>query len=409
MRKTSLMPNFTEDPMYEIDLQDMKTIYDVYERQLAIQIEDYCNRKKRLHAALVPVTILLRIIIELTEQAKQLPIIIQLTSPITIVGDLHGHLPDLLKIIQMNGSPGTKKYLFLGDTINQGQFSLETLSLILVMKILWPENVFLIRGSAEFRDVCKVEGFFREIISSYDNQRLIIPFTQLFANLPIAATIDNKFFCVNGGIGPNIPDLDAIGAIRKPIHTFNSLPLIELLLSDPTDALPMFLPISRGLGNLFGNEATEKFLKTTKFSMIIRSHSVVEEGFKIMFNDRLISVFSASKFCNQSKNSGGYVVINNGQPQCFSFPPLEFLTRDDVLTIPSTSETSYVLPSQVSFLNPLTPIRRCSQTMQRIPIKNEMPISNTSSFHASSRNFQQSPARRGSLSTRTASKMVLNF
>ena len=87
------------------------------------------------------------------------PILLELEAPIKIVGDIHGQYYDFLKVLDIGGSPATNKYLFLGDYVDRGAFSIEVLLLVLAIKINFPDNVLLLRGNHECRQMTSYFNF----------------------------------------------------------------------------------------------------------------------------------------------------------------------------------------------------------------------------------------------------------
>ena len=401
-----------------VNPKDLESIFHYYETIMSTQMNEYCSRKRRFRIPLIPLPILEQIIKSATFIFSNEETVLSIESPIVIVGDIKGHITDLLRIIQKNGLPTHKKYLFLGNIVNFGEFSIESMSLVLVMKLLWPENVFIIRGNCEFRECCINEELFKEIDIIYEkNNKLGQLFCNMFVNMPLAATIDGDILCVSGGIGPNIADIEAITNIRRPLYSFNSPAVAELFWSDPTEALPMYLPSTRGYGNIFGKEALEFFLKNIKFKMLIRGHQYIEERAKKMLNDQLISIFSASSFCNQYNNKAGCVIIdkntNNEYIRLTSYEPLGYLTRKDVVFMPSQSDTTFIIPSHLTLINSPPSsfksgpnqsfVRQSMSTGLRLT-SNGSPSCQSSPDHAK----KHSKRPRLSITNKTVSRMVLH-
>lgn len=119
------------------------------------------------------------VLIAICEQSRQIfrndPIILNIKGECIVVGDIHGHIIDLYRIFRTFDLPPKTTYLFLGDIVDRGGFSLETITLILVLKILFPNHIYIIRGNHEFDyNLCadKMEGIsnslYSEILHSYD-------------------------------------------------------------------------------------------------------------------------------------------------------------------------------------------------------------------------------------------------
>lgn len=129
--------------------------------------------------------------------------ILFLEDPITIVGDIHGQFYDLATILKIGGVPENNRYIFLGDYVDRGEFSVEVLILLLSLKLCFPNNIFLLRGNHETREMTNRYSYFAECMYKYDQEVFQVSM-ELFDNLPIAAIVNKKFFLVHGGISPKI-------------------------------------------------------------------------------------------------------------------------------------------------------------------------------------------------------------
>merc|ERR1711971_519520 len=138
----------------------------------------------------------------------QQPILLELEAPLKICGDIHGQYTDLLRLFEYGGFPPEANYLFLGDYVDRGKQSLETICLLLAYKIKYPENFFLLRGNHECASINRIYGFYDECKRRY-NIKLWKTFTDCFNCLPIAALIDEKILCMHGGLSPTFVDLNS--------------------------------------------------------------------------------------------------------------------------------------------------------------------------------------------------------
>ncbi|RID70790.1 hypothetical protein BRARA_C02774 [Brassica rapa] len=251
--------------------------------------------------------------------------VLQLKAPIKVFGDLHGQFGDLMRLFDEYGFPSTAgdityiDYLFLGDYVDRGQHSLETITLLLALKIEYPENFHLIRGNHEAADINALFGFRLECIERMGESDGIwawTRFNQLFNHLPLAALIENKIICMHGGIGRSISTVEQIEKIERPITMdAGSLVLMDLLWSDPTenDSIEGLRPNARGPGLVtFGPDRVTEFCKKNKLQLIIRAHECVMDGFERFAQGQLITLFSATNYCGTANNAGAILVVGRG-------------------------------------------------------------------------------------------------
>ena len=132
-----------------------------------------------------------------------------------VVGDMHGHFYDLLRTFEYRGFPPESNYIFLGNYVDHGKQSLETISLLLAYKIKYPENFFLLRGNHETGSISRTHGFYDECKRRY-NIRLWQTFIDVFNCMPVAAIVDEKIFCCHGGLSPDLNSMEQIRRIMRP-------------------------------------------------------------------------------------------------------------------------------------------------------------------------------------------------
>ena len=138
-----------------------------------------------------------------------------LSSPIVVCGDIHGQFPDLLELLKVGGDPRSTKYLFIGDFVDRGFYSVETLMLLLALKVENPKSICLVRGNHESRAITQVYGFYDEVLRKFGSPTVWRYCTELFDYLPLAATIDGHIFCVHGGLSPQVNYIDDIRSIDR--------------------------------------------------------------------------------------------------------------------------------------------------------------------------------------------------
>jgi serine/threonine-protein phosphatase PP1 catalytic subunit len=220
------------------------------------------------------------------------PALLELTPPVKVVGDVHGQYTDLIRMFEMCGFPPAANFLFLGDYVDRGKQSLETILLLLCYKLKYPENFFLLRGNHECANVTRVYGFYDEC-KRRCNIKIWKTFIDTFNTLPIAAIVAGKIFCVHGGLSPSLSHMDDIRQIVRPTDVPDFGLLNDLLWSDPADIEADWEPNERGVSYCFGKKVIMEFLQRHDFDLVCRAHMVVEDGYEF-FDDRiLVTVFSA--------------------------------------------------------------------------------------------------------------------
>jgi diadenosine tetraphosphatase ApaH/serine/threonine PP2A family protein phosphatase len=250
--------------------------------------------------------------------------VISLASPITVCGDVHGQFYDLLYLLELAGPPPTTKYLFLGDYVDRGYFSMETFVLLLAYKLKYPNNIFLLRGNHECRQVNQMYGFYDEVVTRFGHPGLYSMCNELFDYLPIAALIDNKVFCVHGGLSPEIAAVEQLTTIDR-IHEIPSCGAIsDLCWSDPAEEGGMegWSTNQRGAGFLFGPKTVKAFCHNNGLTLIARAHQLAAEGFQWHFGTQklLVTVWSAPNYMYRCGNKASVMILGNElQPEFKQF------------------------------------------------------------------------------------------
>ncbi|KAJ3815966.1 Metallo-dependent phosphatase-like protein [Lentinula lateritia] len=237
------------------------------------------------------------------------PTLVELSPPVKIVGDVHGQYSDLIRLFEMCGFPPAANYLFLGDYVDRGKQSLETILLLLCYKIKYPENFFLLRGNHECANVTRVYGFYDEC-KRRCNIKTWKTFIDVFNCLPIAAIVASKIFCVHGGLSPSLHSMEDIKRIQRPTDVPDYGLLNDLLWSDPSDTALDWEDNERGVSYCFGKGIINEFLVRYDMDLICRAHMVVEDGYEF-WNDRtLVTVFSAPNYCGEFDNYGACMSVS---------------------------------------------------------------------------------------------------
>ena len=240
----------------------------------------------------------------------QQPTFLELESPLVVCGDIHGQYTDLLRLFELGGYPPESNYIFLGDYVDRGEQSIETICLLLAYKIKYDENFFLLRGNHECASINKIYGFFDECKRRYD-VKIWKLFTDLFNCLPIAGLIDDKILLVHGGLSPELKSLEQLKKIMRPTDVPEEGLLCDVLWSDPDNAIKEWGPNDRGTSVTFGQKVLKEFLEKNDLDLLCRAHQVVEEGYEFFSDDReLITVFSAPNYCGEFDNNGAIMIVD---------------------------------------------------------------------------------------------------
>lgn len=253
-------------------------------------------------------------LLALASQGRELllsqPILLELAAPVKICGDIHGQYYDLLRLFEYGGFPPEANYLFLGDYVDRGRQSLETIALLLVYKLKFPENFFLLRGNHEAAAINRFYGFYDECKRRY-SVKVWKAFCDCFNCLPIAAIIDDKIFCMHGGLSPELSNFEQIRRILRPADVPESGLLCDLLWSDPSSAVSGWGDNDeRGVSFLFSQTIISNFLRRHDLDLICRAHQVVEDGYEFFGNRQLVTIFSAPNYCGEFDNAGALMSVD---------------------------------------------------------------------------------------------------
>ncbi|CAK9439980.1 uncharacterized protein LODBEIA_P40800 [Lodderomyces beijingensis] len=243
------------------------------------------------------------------------PTLLRLSPPVKIVGDIHGQFHDLIRIFNCCGYPPHSNYLFLGDYVDRGEKSLETILLLLCYKIKYPENFFMLRGNHESANITKIYGFYDECKRRLKTPKLWKNFVDVFNSLPIAATINEKIFCVHGGLSPELESFKQIEDIKRPTDVPDRGLLADLLWSDPDASVKNFSLTNwpkndRGVSYCFGKKHVDYFCSKFKLELVVRGHMVVEDGYEFFNKRKLVTVFSAPNYCGEFNNFGAIMSVD---------------------------------------------------------------------------------------------------
>jgi|EP00029_Vermamoeba_vermiformis_P011171 serine/threonine-protein phosphatase 6 catalytic subunit len=239
------------------------------------------------------------------------PNVQEVAPPVIVCGDIHGQFHDLLELFRIGGEVPHSKYIFMGDYVDRGYFSVETFTYLLALKARHPDCITLLRGNHESRQITQVYGFYDECFQKYGSATPWKMFTQIFDLLNVAAVIGNKVFCVHGGLSPELKTIDQIRTIKRDQEIPIQGAYCDLMWSDPEE-IETWQVGPRGTGWLFGSRVVGHFLQHNGLDLMARAHQLVQEGYKFMFDQQLVTVWSAPNYCYRCGNVASIMTLDEG-------------------------------------------------------------------------------------------------
>jgi diadenosine tetraphosphatase ApaH/serine/threonine PP2A family protein phosphatase len=226
-----------------------------------------------------------------------------------VVGDLHGDLETLHRIINEFFREEFKTLIFLGDFVDRGAKQVEVVNVLFYYKKLLPDRIILIRGNHEDPIINRQYGFYDEVRLKFRKSREIFRlYNQAFSHLPLAAITWNKIFCVHGGIPDGLEEIREINLLPTKQEEISDPITKQLVWNDPKEFSKNFKQSSRGPGvKQFGREVFENFIERNQINGIIRSHEKFKNGFKSYFNEKLISIFSSQSYSKKVSTVVGVI------------------------------------------------------------------------------------------------------
>ena len=231
------------------------------------------------------------------------------SAPVTICGDVHGQFHDLLELFKIGGNCPDTNYLFMGDYVDRGYHSIETLCLLLLLKIRYPTRIYLTRGNHESTEITQLYGFYDECVQKFGNANVWKMFTELFNYLPISAIVENKIFCLHGGLSPDIETIDEIRRLDRRRDVPSSGAMCDLLWSDPEERMGWGVS-PRGAGYIFGSDISKKFTQRNNLMMVNRAHQLVMKGYNWSHEKLVCTLFSAPNYCYRCGNQAGIMEVD---------------------------------------------------------------------------------------------------
>jgi len=223
-------------------------------------------------------------------------------TPCVFVGDIHGQWYDLVEMFKKAGGyPPDKCFLFLGDYVDRGYYSVESVCLVMALKVRYPDKVWMIRGNHESRQITQVYGFYDECLRKYGTPNIWKEFCDLFDYMPLSTLVDDFVFCVHGGLSPKIDTLDDIRKLDRVMEIPSEGPICDLIWSDPDDRVGWGVS-PRGAGFTFGSTITEQWNHVNNLNLTVRAHQLVMEGYQWTHEKNLLTLFSCPNYCYRCGN-----------------------------------------------------------------------------------------------------------
>lgn len=263
------------------------------------------------------------ILVQATELLRAEPNLLELDAPITVCGDIHGQYYDLMKLFEVGGNPAETRYLFLGDYVDRGYFSIECVLYLWSLKLWYPNSLFLIRGNHECRHLTDYFTFKLECKHKY-SEEIYDLCMESFCALPLGAVMNKQFLCIHGGLSPELQTLDDLRTINRfrepPTHGL----ICDILWADPLEEFGQETTNEsfvhnhvRGCSYFFTYQAACQFLERNNLLSIIRAHEAQDAGYRMYRKTKVtgfpsvMTIFSAPNYLDVYNNKAAVLKYEN--------------------------------------------------------------------------------------------------
>ncbi|OZC09735.1 phosphoprotein phosphatase 1 domain protein [Onchocerca flexuosa] len=235
--------------------------------------------------------------------------LVEVEVPIKVVGDIHGQYEDMHKLFGVIGKVPDVKMIFLGDYVDRGPQSIETIIYLLCLKVKFRDRIYSLRRNHETLTVNRIYGCWNECALK-SNVNLWRNFQSFYNRMPMAGLISKRVLCMHGGLSPHLTNLEQICQIKHPCEPSDRGLLIDLIWSDPTNKANGWSNSAGDLSYSFGTGVLLSACKLLKIDLIIKPHQVVQDGYELMVGEKLITIFSAPNYAGQFNNVGAIVCVD---------------------------------------------------------------------------------------------------
>ncbi|BGP48973.1 3',5'-cyclic-nucleotide phosphodiesterase (PDEase) (3':5'-CNP) [Rhodotorula kratochvilovae] len=260
---------------------------------------------------------------EASKVLREEPNLLEVDAPITVCGDIHGQYFDLMKLFEVGGNPADTRYLFLGDYVDRGYFSIECVLYLWSLKIWYPNTLFLLRGNHECRHLTDYFTFKLECKHKY-SEEVYNACMESFCTLPLAAVMNKQFLCIHGGLSPELNTLDDLRVINRfrepPTHGL----MCDILWADPLEEFGneknndgFVHNHVRGCSYFFTYTAACQFLERNGLLSIIRAHEAQDAGYRMYRKTKttgfpsVMTIFSAPNYLDVYNNKAAVLKYEN--------------------------------------------------------------------------------------------------
>ena len=256
------------------------------------------------------------------EEPNIIPINLRHAQQLIVVGNVAAQLYDLIYcIFERFGYPSddinSPMYLFLGNYVHRGHYKVETISLLLALKVKYPSKVILLRGKHECRQTTQVYGLADQCLQYYHNNWVWNKLCSVFDMMPLCALINNEIFAVHSGLSPMIENFQQIDIIDRNQEIPHTGEVCDLMWAIPEEGTEEWGIVPKGAGYMFGSHVVNTWCKVNKIKRMIVSAQLVMEGYRYMFDSQLLNIFSAPNYCYRCGNVGGVAIIDsNSNVEC---------------------------------------------------------------------------------------------